>query len=95
MPLDWATTQTSLGLALLRQGAREAGTARLEEAVAAYRAALEEFTRERVPREWADVQRNLIRAYRALNDWAKAKAISRELRAAIKIMNSPLPTPTP
>ncbi len=34
-------------------GERESGTARLEEAVAAYRAALEEFTRERVPLDWA------------------------------------------
>jgi hypothetical protein len=34
---------------LLTLGERESGTARLEEAVAAYRAALEEGTRERVP----------------------------------------------
>ena len=34
-------------------GERESGTARLEEAVAAYRAALEERTRERVPLDWA------------------------------------------
>ena len=34
-------------------GERESGTARLEEAVAAYRAALEECTRERVPLDWA------------------------------------------
>ena len=34
-------------------GERESGTARLEEAVAAYRAALEEQTRERVPLDWA------------------------------------------
>ena len=32
----------SLGIALLRLGERESGTARLEEAVAAYRAALQE-----------------------------------------------------
>ena len=32
---------------------RESGTARLEEAVAAYRAALEEWTRDRVPLDWA------------------------------------------
>ncbi len=32
---------------------RESGTARLEEAVAAFRAALEERTRERVPLQWA------------------------------------------
>jgi hypothetical protein len=37
-------------------GARESGTARLEEAVAAYRAALEEWTRARVPLDWAGTQ---------------------------------------
>ncbi|MBF0373362.1 MAG: hypothetical protein HQL39_08075, partial [Alphaproteobacteria bacterium] len=35
------------------------GTARLEEAVAAYRAALEERTRERVPHYWEQTTRNL------------------------------------
>ena len=40
-------------------GERESGTARLEEAVAAYRAALEERTRERVPLRWAATQNNL------------------------------------
>jgi tetratricopeptide (TPR) repeat protein len=40
-PYDWATTQNSLANTLLRLGERESGTARLEEAVAAYRAALE------------------------------------------------------
>ena len=40
-------------------GERENGTARLEEAVAAYRAALEERTRQRVPLEWAMTQKNL------------------------------------
>jgi tetratricopeptide (TPR) repeat protein len=42
--LDWAATLNSLGATLFRLGARESGTARLEEAVAAYRAALEEYT---------------------------------------------------
>ena len=46
-------TQNNLGNALARLGERESGTARLEEAVAAYRAALEERTRERVPLDWA------------------------------------------
>ncbi|MDP2804075.1 MAG: hypothetical protein Q8O26_19565, partial [Phreatobacter sp.] len=46
-------TQNNLGNALLTFGARESGTARLEEAVAACRAALEEYTRERVPLDWA------------------------------------------
>ena len=38
VPLDWAKTQNNLGTALSRLGERESGTARLEEAVAAYRA---------------------------------------------------------
>ena len=42
MPLDWARTQTNLGKALKALGEREPGTERLEEAVAAYRLALEE-----------------------------------------------------
>jgi hypothetical protein len=49
--LDWAITQNSLGVALATIG--ESGTARLEEAVAAYRAALKERTRGRVPLGWA------------------------------------------
>lgn len=40
-------------------GEREHGTERLKEAVAAYRAALEEYTRERVPPDWAQKQNNL------------------------------------
>ena len=59
MPLDWATTQNNLGAALYTLGERESGTTRLEEAVAAYRAALEERTRERVPLQWAATQNNL------------------------------------
>jgi len=40
VPLEWAATQNNLGLVLLRLGERESGTAQLEEAVAAYRAAV-------------------------------------------------------
>ena len=64
MPLDWAMTQNNLGIALWTLGERESGTARLEEAVAAYRAALEEWTRERVPLDWAKTQNNLGNALR-------------------------------
>ena len=45
-PLDWAETQADLGNVLWRLGERERGAARLDEAVAAFRAALEEETRE-------------------------------------------------
>jgi tetratricopeptide (TPR) repeat protein len=49
-------------------GRRESGTARLEEAVAAYRAALEERTRERVPLDWATTQYNLGNALQELGE---------------------------
>ncbi len=43
-PDDWALAQNNLGTALATLGEREAVTARLEQAVAAFRAALEEQT---------------------------------------------------
>ena len=42
VPLEWAGTQNNLGTALKTLGERESGTAGLEAAVTAYRAALEE-----------------------------------------------------
>jgi len=42
VPLDWAMTQNNLGAALVALGERESGTARLEEAVAAYRDTLKD-----------------------------------------------------
>ena len=68
VPLHWAMTQNNLGNALLTLGERESGTARLEEAVAAYRAALEEWTRERVPLDWAMTQNNLGSALPTLGE---------------------------
>jgi hypothetical protein len=46
LPLNWARTQNDLGIAF---GTRESGTARLDETVTAYRDAVKEHTRERVP----------------------------------------------
>jgi hypothetical protein len=46
--------QNSLGNALSAVGERESGTAKLEEAVAAFREALKEHTREHVPLQWAN-----------------------------------------
>jgi hypothetical protein len=54
-----ATTQNNLGTALSTLGERESGTARLEQAVAAYRDALQERTRESGPLQWAMTQSNL------------------------------------
>jgi tetratricopeptide (TPR) repeat protein len=59
-------TQNNLGNALRALGERESGTARLEEAGAAYRAALEELMRDLVPLQWATAQNNLGNAFRAL-----------------------------
>ena len=51
-------TQSNLGAALMSLGEREAGTERLEQAVDAYRAALEVFSAE--PPQYRDMaQRNL------------------------------------
>ena len=55
-----------LGNALNTLGERESGTAKLEDAVAAYREALKERTRERVPLDWAATQNNLGNALGAL-----------------------------
>jgi tetratricopeptide (TPR) repeat protein len=56
---DRGAALNDLGVALLTLGERESGTARLEQAVAAFRAALQEFTHNRVPRNWATTQNNL------------------------------------
>ncbi|MEI8393435.1 MAG: tetratricopeptide repeat protein [Rhodospirillaceae bacterium] len=48
-----------LGYALWQLGERESGAERLEQAVSAFRAALEEYPRERVPLKWAAIQNNL------------------------------------
>jgi uncharacterized coiled-coil protein SlyX len=66
VPLDWATTQMNLGNALQTLGERESGTARLEEAVAAYRAALDEMTHAVAP-HWHDIaQQNLAQCFALL-----------------------------
>src|SRR5947199_36750 len=50
------------------------GTARLEQAVDAYRAALTEWTRERVPLDWARAQHNLANALRLLGERERGTA---------------------
>jgi tetratricopeptide (TPR) repeat protein len=57
--LLWAMVQDRFGNALRTLGERESGPERLVEAVAAYREALKERTRERVPADWAVTQNNL------------------------------------
>ena len=73
-----------LGNALQTLGSRESGTVRLEEAVAAYRAALEETTRERVPLQWARTQTNLGNALRTLGERESGTARLEEAVAAYR-----------
>jgi tetratricopeptide (TPR) repeat protein len=89
VPLEWAATQTNLGVALYALGARESGTAQLEEAIAAYRAALQEYRRDQVPLDWATTQNNLGIALLTLGaretGTARAKAAFGE---ALKILST-------
>jgi hypothetical protein len=82
-------TQNNLGNALSTLGAREPGTARLEEAVAAYRDALTEGTRDRVPLDWAFTMENLGLAQMALGertaDLATAETAIQSIAAALAV----------
>lgn len=57
--LDWAQTQNNLGLALLSLGEAANDRRRLAKAVAAFRLALKERTRERAAMDWAQTQNKL------------------------------------
>jgi hypothetical protein len=76
--------RANLGIALWRLGERESGTARLEEAVAAYCAALEEYTRERVPLNWAATQSNLGNALATLAARQKSTLLLEEALASMR-----------
>ena len=67
-PDQRGAASNDLGNALQVLGAREIGQARLEEAVAAYRAALERYARARRPLDWAAAQSNLGVALQALGE---------------------------
>jgi tetratricopeptide (TPR) repeat protein len=73
-----------LGTPLESLGEREGGTARFEEAVKAYRAALEVMTRERVPLDWAKTQNNLAFALWRLGERESGTARLNEAIAAYR-----------
>jgi tetratricopeptide (TPR) repeat protein len=83
-PLQWARTENNLGRALWRLGERESGTAKLEEAVAAFREALNELTRERVPLEWARTQGDLAITLARLGERESGTAKLEEAVAAFR-----------
>ena len=68
VPDQRARLRVTLGTALRVLGERESGTERLEQAVTAYQAALEEQPRERVPLNWATIQNNLGNALNILGE---------------------------
>ena len=67
-PQEWARTQNNLGLSLREQGIRRvekrAGLEVLGQAISAFRAALEIYTREALPQDWARTQNNMAVALR-------------------------------
>ncbi|MDJ0822067.1 MAG: helix-turn-helix transcriptional regulator, partial [Paracoccaceae bacterium] len=78
------TVRNDRGNALQTLGERETGTARLEEALAAYRGALEERTRDRVPLDWAATQNNLGSALQTLGKRESGTARLEEAVAAFR-----------
>src|SRR5208337_4688034 len=60
---------------------RESGSVRLEEAVASYRNALEVFTRDRAPLQWANSLSNLGGLLRDQGDLAGALQLFERARA--------------
>ncbi|MGQ0663546.1 MAG: hypothetical protein ACT4P2_08160 [Pseudomonadota bacterium] len=66
VPLDWAMTHNNLGTAFQALGERESGTARLEEARAAYREALEVFRAAGATHYVGVAEENLGRAQAAI-----------------------------
>jgi hypothetical protein len=73
-------------------GQRNSGTAQLEEAVAAFKSALEEYTRERIPLDWAATIGNqgiaIIMIADRTNDGAKAEAALQQIQTAIETLRS-------
>ena len=57
---------------------------RLKEAVRAYRAALEEPIRERVPLDWAETQTKLGNALVLLGDYGNGEARLQEVNSSAK-----------
>ena len=76
VPLDWAMAQANLGTALFRLGARESGTARLEEAVAVWPCLT--VVARICPEEWVQHTRSRLDRVRAvITQWALKTAAPR------------------
>ena len=82
-----AALYAALGTSLLTLGGRESDTERLEQAVKAYRAALEVYTSERVPLDWATTQNNLGNALATLGE---RESSTERLEQAVKAYRAAL-----
>ena len=92
-PLYQSAVNNNLGNALTKLGEREggeAGKARLEEAVSAYRAALEVRTRDAMPSDWAMTQNNLGIAIQALGKREGGEAGKTRLEEAVSAYRAAL-----
>jgi tetratricopeptide (TPR) repeat protein len=81
-PLKWAAAQNNLGNVLGALGARESRLSLLEEAVSAYRNALQVFTRDHTPLDWATTQNNLGTALQTLGERERGTVRLKEAVAA-------------
>lgn len=87
-PLDWALVQNNRGVALNLLGEREADCEKLEQAFAAHRLALEEFSRENEPDSWAMAQVGIGNALLSLGtrkaDRERLESAAAAFRAAME-----------
>jgi tetratricopeptide (TPR) repeat protein len=84
-PQQWATTQSNLGMALMRRAERangEVSAKMLADAINAHREALRVYTREQFPQQWAMTHNNLGMALSLQGERAKGEVSERLLAEA-------------
>ena len=91
-------TQNNLGIVLVDLGERasgEQGAQYLEQSVAAYRAALEVYTREQLPQDWAMTQNNLGNVLMDLGERASGEQGAQYLQQSVEAIENALSIFTP
>jgi hypothetical protein len=87
---QWANMQDNLGNTLFTLGTREAGTARLKEAIATYSEVLTDKMRERLPFQWAISAGNQGVSFRLLaerlGDGRAAETAVAQITMALEIL---------
>ena len=93
--MDWAGTQNNLGNALADLGTRAGDSAALQDAVTAYRAALEVYTAEAAPFPHAQTMENLAIAHLDRATLSDAPDPAADLAAALQAVDAALAIFTP